>query len=428
MQNKVMVLTLGCHKNLVDSEKLIGTLEKNNINTTEKFEEAQTLIINTCGFIAPAKQESLEVINRALDLKKQGKVEKVIVSGCLSERYLKEMKNKFKMIDFITGVDSIDKIVKYLNPDLKFNLLGERKLLTPKHYAYLKISEGCNHNCSFCAIPLIRGKYKSRSLEEIIEETKYLVNNGIKEINIIAQDSTYYGVDLFRKSRLAVLLDSISEIENLKWIRILYAYPLNFPFEILDVMNKKGNICHYLDIPLQHINTRILKSMKRKMNYEQTSKLIDKIRATVHNIALRTTFITGYPGETEADFKELYDFVKEKEFDRVGVFTYSHEENTPAYELIDNVPEEIKIERRNRLMELQMDISLKKNLNKIGQVLKVIIDDYSEGKYIGRTEFDAPEVDNSVIIKTEKQLKIGSFIDVKVMDAEPYDLIAELAY
>lgn len=426
MRNKVMVLTLGCHKNLVDSEKLIGTLEVNGINTTERFEEANTLIINTCGFISPAKKESMEVINQALNFKKQGKIEKVIVSGCLSERYLKEMRKNLKQVDFITGVDSIDKIVKYLNPDLKFNLLGERKLLTPKHYAYLKISEGCNHNCSFCVIPLIRGKYKSRNFQDIINEARQLVNNGVKEINIIAQDSTYYGIDLEKKSKLADLLKSLSEIEHLYWIRLLYAYPLNFPYNILDVINRKENICHYIDIPLQHISTKILKSMKRKMDYENTSKLIDKIRSSVDNVAIRTTFITGYPGETEEDFQELYDFVKEKEFDRVGVFTYSHEENSPAYQLIDDVPEEIKNERRNKLMELQMDISLKKNSEKIGEKIKVLIDDYSNGKYIGRTEYDAPEVDNAVIIKTDKVLNIGDFVNVKIVDAEPYDLIAEI--
>ncbi len=426
MRNKVMVLTLGCHKNLVDSEKLIGTLEVNGINTTERFEEANTLIINTCGFISPAKKESMEVINQALNFKKQGKIEKVIVSGCLSERYLKEMRKNLKQVDFITGVDSIDKIVKYLNPDLKFNLLGERKLLTPKHYAYLKISEGCNHNCSFCVIPLIRGKYKSRNFQDIINEARQLVNNGVKEINIIAQDSTYYGIDLEKKSKLADLLKSLSEIEHLYWIRLLYAYPLNFPYNILDVINRKENICHYIDIPLQHISTKILKSMKRKMDYENTSKLIDKIRSSVDNVAIRTTFITGYPGETEEDFQELYDFVKEKEFDRVGVFTYSHEENSPAYQLIDDVPEEIKNERRNKLMELQMDISLKKNSEKIGEKIKVLIDDYSNGKYIGRTEYDAPEVDNAVIIKTDKVLNIGDFVNVKIVGAEPYDLIAEI--
>jgi len=426
MRNKVMVLTLGCHKNLVDSEKLIGTLEVNGINTTERFEEANTLIINTCGFISPAKKESMEVINQALNFKKQGKIEKVIVSGCLSERYLKEMRKNLKQVDFITGVDSIDKIVKYLNPDLKFNLLGERKLLTPKHYAYLKISEGCNHNCSFCVIPLIRGKYKSRNFQDIINEARQLVNYGVKEINIIAQDSTYYGIDLEKKSKLADLLKSLSEIEHLYWIRLLYAYPLNFPYNILDVINRKENICHYIDIPLQHISTKILKSMKRKMDYENTSKLIDKIRSSVDNVAIRTTFITGYPGETEEDFQELYDFVKEKEFDRVGVFTYSHEENSPAYQLIDDVPEEIKNERRNKLMELQMDISLKKNSEKIGEKIKVLIDDYSNGKYIGRTEYDAPEVDNAVIIKTDKVLNIGDFVNVKIVDAEPYDLIAEI--
>ena len=423
MNNKIMVLTLGCHKNMVDSENIIGAVERNGFDSTENFDEAGTVIINTCGFIKPAKEESLNLIMQACEMKKQGKIERVIVSGCLSERYLKELTPQLKDVDFITGVNSTEKILKYLNPDLKYNLVGERKLLTPSHYAYMKISEGCNHNCSFCAIPLIRGKHISRDMDELVKEAKGLADKGVKELILIAQDSTYYGIDTHSRSQLAELLKRLSDINDLKWIRLLYAYPLNFPYEILDVMNERDNICKYIDMPLQHASSNLLKSMRRNMNYDQTSELIDRIKGTVKDSVIRTTFITGYPGETEKDFNELHDFIQEKRFDRVGVFTYSHEENTKAFDLKDNVPETVKQQRRNILMETQLNISLEKNQEKVGKTFEVLIDGQLEnGDYIGRTQYDAPEVDNAVIIKSKKAIDIGSFIDVKINKAEAYDL------
>jgi ribosomal protein S12 methylthiotransferase len=423
--NKVMVLTLGCSKNTVDSEGIIGSLRANGIQHTENIDEADTIIINTCGFIKPAKEESLKYILSATELKNQGKIKKVIVSGCLSERYLKELNEQLENVDLITGVNASEEITKFLKPDLKYNLVGERELLTPKHYAYLKISEGCNHPCSFCAIPLIRGKYVSRDINDLIAEGQSLVKKGVKELIIIAQDSTFYGVDIYKKSQLADLLRRLSDIDNLSLLRLLYTYPLNFPFEVLDVMNERENICKYLDMPLQHVSSTILKSMKRKMNYQQTSDLVDKIRYKVKDVAIRSTFIVGYPGETEEDFELLKRFIIEKRLDRVGVFTYSHEENTKAFELKDDIPENVKEERRNILMEAQMEISLERNKNFVGKELKVIVDEKMENKYIARTQWDAPEVDNSVIITSKKRINIGDFINVKINSADAYDLFAK---
>lgn len=425
-KEKVSLLTLGCSKNTVDSENLIGKLETAGFSYINNTNKADILIINTCGFIKPAKEESLQVIVDALELKKKGKIKNVIVTGCLAERYKFELKSQLNDIDFIIGLNSTEKILHFLKPNLKIELTGERHLLTPKHFAYLKISEGCNHKCSFCAIPLIRGKYLSKSKEDILKEAITLSQNGVKELNIIAQDTTYYGVDLFGKSQLATLLRELSDLNKFDWIRLLYTYPLNFPTEVLDIINERKNICKYIDIPLQHASSTILKAMKRKMNLEQTSYLIDLIRDKIPNVAIRSTFIVGFPGETEKDFQQLYDFIIEKKLDRVGIFTYSREEDTNAYELGDTIPEKVKQERRDILMKAQMQTSLNKNKSIIGKQMKVIIDERADKiTYYGRTEYDAPEVDNAVIIKSKSKIPVGSFQIIKIIDAKEYDLIGQ---
>ncbi|ROL59710.1 30S ribosomal protein S12 methylthiotransferase RimO [Bacteroidetes/Chlorobi group bacterium ChocPot_Mid] len=423
----ISLLTLGCSKNTVDSENMIGKLESAGFSYISNTNKADNLIINTCGFIKPAKEESLQVIVDALELKKQGKIKNVIVTGCLAERYKDEISSQLDDIDFIIGLNSTEKILHFLKPDLKKELTGERHLLTPKHFAYLKISEGCNHKCSFCAIPLIRGKYLSRSQEDLLEEATSLSKAGVKELNIIAQDTTYYGVDLFGKSQLAKLLRNLSDLDKFEWIRLLYTYPLNFPTEVLDIINERKNICKYIDIPLQHSSSAILKAMKRKMNHEQTSDLIDLIREKISDVAIRSTFIVGFPGETEKDFQQLYDFILYKKLERVGIFTYSREEDTKAFGLGDTIPEDVKQERRDILMKAQMQISLDKNKSLIGKQKKVIIDErIDKMSYSGRTEHDAPEVDNSVIIKSKTKIPLGSFQFVKITDATEYDLIGQI--
>jgi ribosomal protein S12 methylthiotransferase len=423
----ISLLTLGCSKNTVDSENMIGKLESAGFSYISNTNKADNLIINTCGFIKPAKEESLQVIVDALELKKQGKIKNIIVTGCLAERYKNEISSQLDDIDFIIGLNSAEKILHFLKPDLKKELTGERHLLTPKHFAYLKISEGCNHKCSFCAIPLIRGKYLSRSQEDLLEEATSLSKAGVKELNIIAQDTTYYGVDLFGKSQLAKLLRNLSDLDKFEWIRLLYTYPLNFPTEVLDIINERKNICKYIDIPLQHSSSAILKAMKRKMNHEQTSDLIDLIREKISHVAIRSTFIVGFPGETEKDFQQLYDFILYKKLERVGIFTYSREEDTKAFGLGDTIPDDVKQERRDILMKAQMQISLDKNKSLIGKQKKVIIDErIDKMSYSGRTEHDAPEVDNSVIIKSKTKIPVGSFQFVKITDATEYDLIGQI--
>jgi ribosomal protein S12 methylthiotransferase len=425
--NKVFIITLGCSKNTVDSERIGGLLKINGIKITNDINKTNTVIVNTCGFIKPAKEESLSIIMETIELKKRGIIKNIIVCGCFSQRYKKELKEQIKNVDHFLGINAELEILKILKPDYKKELVGERELLTPKHYAYLKISEGCNHNCSFCAIPLIKGKYKSRESDDIVNEAKLLVSKGVKEINIIAQDTTYYGIDISGKSQLADLLKKLSDIENLKWIRLLYTYPLNFPLEVLDVINERENLCKYIDIPLQHVSSSLLKSMKRKMDHHQTSLFIDLIREKIRNVSIRTTFITGYPGETDEDFKMLHDFIVEKELDRVGIFAYSREENTNAFGLGDPIPEEIKQERRNILMKIQGQISLKKNRKMIGKKIIVLVDELDGKKnYIARTEHDAPEVDNAVIIKQKRNIKIGSFQNIKINDASEYDLYGKI--
>jgi ribosomal protein S12 methylthiotransferase len=427
-KRKINVITMGCSKNLVDSEKLMGQLKYNNLEVAHESDaEADYVVINTCGFIKDAKEESIETILNFLDAKKAGLVKKVYVMGCLSERYLEDLKSEFTDADGIYGAHNLEEIVNDIGADYKKDLIGERVISTPSHYAYLKVSEGCNRTCAFCAIPLIRGKHISLPMEEIIIEAEKLSAKGVKEIMLIAQDLTYYGVDIYGKKMLGELLDKLSDVKGIEWIRLHYTYPTQFPDNVLQMMKDKSNICHYMDIPLQHINDRILKSMKRGHTGETTRNLLKKFREYVADINIRTTLIVGYPGETEEEFQELLDFVAESKFDRLGAFTYSPEENTSAFELEDNVSEEVKVERLNRLMDLQGQISLEKNEARIGNTYKVIID-RKEGKdYFGRTEYDSPEVDNEVIITPKDNLKIGEFYQVKIIGADSFDLIGEIS-
>jgi len=427
-KRKINVITMGCSKNLVDSEKLMGQLRYNNLEVSHESDaEADYVVINTCGFIKDAKEESIETILNLLEAKKAGLVKKVYVMGCLSERYLDDLKAEFTDADGIYGAHNLEEIVNDIGADYKKDLIGERVISTPSHYAYLKVSEGCNRTCAFCAIPLIRGKHISLPMEDLVIEAEKLAAKGVKEIMLIAQDLTYYGVDIYGKKMLGELLDKLSEVKGIEWIRLHYTYPTQFPDNVLQLMKDKSNICHYMDIPLQHINDRILKSMKRGHTGETTRNLLKKFREYVADINIRTTLIVGYPGETEEEFQELLDFVTESKFDRLGAFTYSPEENTGAFELEDDVSEEVKVDRLNRLMDLQGQISLEKNEAKIGNTYKVIIDRKEGDEYYGRTEYDSPEVDNEVIISPENELKIGEFYQVKIVGADSFDLIGELA-
>ncbi|MBU2493381.1 MAG: 30S ribosomal protein S12 methylthiotransferase RimO [Bacteroidetes bacterium] len=424
-KDKIGIITLGCSKNTVDSERIAGQLKLNKLNYTENTEEADTIIINTCGFIDAAKEESVNTILEAVELKKQGKIKKVIVAGCLSERYKVDLIKEIPEVDSFFGTEDYEGIVKEFGGDLKYELLGERELSTPKHFAYLKISEGCDNPCSFCAIPLMRGKHQSKPIEMMLRETKSLAKKGVKEIIIIGQDTTDYGIDIYGKRNAAELFNAISEIEGIEWIRLLYAYPSHFPEDLIDVIANNPKICKYIDIPLQHISDNVLKSMRRGITQRRTKELLYLLKERIPNLTLRTTFITGYPAETEKDFNELCEFVKEFEFDRFGAFTFSVEENTPSYLLGDPVPQEIKEERKAILMEIQREISLKKNESLIGKKLKVIIDN-KEGEYfIGRTERDAPEVDGEVLISAKNSdLAIGQFYTVEIFDCNDYDLFA----
>jgi ribosomal protein S12 methylthiotransferase len=423
----INVITMGCSKNLVDSEKLMGQLKQNNLEVThESNSESDYVIINTCGFIKDAKEESIETILNYIEAKKAGLIKKVFVMGCLSERYLKDLKEELIDADGIYGVHDMEAIIEDIGADYKKELIGERMLSTPKHYAYLKVSEGCDRTCSFCAIPIIRGKNISLSIEDLILEATKLSNLGVKELILIAQDLTYYGVDLYGKKMLGKLLEELSNIKGIEWIRLHYTYPTQFPDDVLQLMKDKNNICNYMDIPLQHISDRILTSMKRGHKGSTTRKLLKKFREFVPDINIRTTMIVGYPGETEEEFQELLDFVKESRFDRLGAFTYSPEEDTPAFPLGDNIDEDTKIERLNRLMELQENISFEKNEEKIDKTLKVLIDRKEDAEYFGRTEYDSPEVDNEVIIESPNELIIGNFYNVKITGAEAFDLRGEI--
>lgn len=385
------------------------------------------VIINTCGFINDARQESIETILDVIKAKRQKQVTKVIVMGCLSARYYEDLKKEIPEVDAYFGVNKFHEIIEYLGREYKNELIGERLLTTPSHYAYLKISEGCNRKCSFCVIPLIRGKHISRPVEEILKEALLLAEKGVKELILIAQDLTYYGIDLYQKRKLAFLLEKLSEIEGIKWIRLQYAYPALFPMDVLKVMNERGNICKYLDIPFQHINDRLLKSMERGISKDKTLKLIETIRKKVPYISLRTSMIVGYPGETEKEFQELLNFVRQVKFDRLGVFTYSHEENTKAFGLKDKLSSKIKQQRADKLMQVQQEISYERNVSLIGTKLNIIIDRKEGDYYIGRTEFDSPEVDNEILITAAKhKLRVGNFYTAKVTDAEPFDLFGEI--
>ncbi|MDQ1265984.1 MAG: ribosomal protein methylthiotransferase [Bacteroidota bacterium] len=424
-KNRFSIHTLGCSKNVVDSERLIGLLESNGLKYTEDMKKSQTLIINTCGFINPAKEESINAIFQGLSLKKQYKLKNLIVIGCLSERYSNELKEQIEGVDCFFGINSYYDVLAFISPDINNINQSERMLLTPAHYAYLKIADGCSHACSFCAIPVIKGGFVSRTIEDIITETKCLVNKGVKEFILIAQDTTYYGRDIYNKRSLAQLMSSLSDIDGVEWLRLMYAFPAGFPYEVLKVIAERDNICKYIDIPLQHISDRILKLMKRNITAGKIKELIDKIRDKIPGVAIRSTFIVGFPGETDKEFSELFDFIKEYQLERVGVFNYSHEDGTGAYTLNDDIPEDIKEIRRNSLMELQGDISLKKNKELIGKSIKVIVDERDGEMYRCRSEYDAPDVDNGVLVNTKEKLEPGSFVKVKVYKAEHYDVYAK---
>jgi ribosomal protein S12 methylthiotransferase len=422
---KINLISLGCSKNLVDSEVLMGQLNSNNIEVTFEKDDskADVVVINTCGFIHDAKQESIETILNFVEAKKNGLIEKVYVMGCLSERYKKDLQNEIEDVDSYFGVNDISKIVAELGGQYRKELVGERVLTTPSHFAYLKIAEGCDRRCSFCAIPFIRGKHISRPVDEIVVEAKRLIEKGVKEIILISQDLSYYGLDLYKKNMLPELVDRLSALEGMEWLRLHYLYPFSFPMEVLYLMKERANICNYVDMPVQHISDRILKSMRRGHEKADTYRLLERVKNTIPDAALRTTLITGYPGETEKDFQQLLDFIGEVKFDRLGVFAYSPEEDTAAFKLKDDVPDGIKQERVDAIMDLQQNISLELNNEKVGRTFKTLID-RKEGDYIiGRTEYDSPEVDNEVLISTNNsEINIGSFIDVKVSKADYFDL------
>jgi len=429
-KNKVNVVTMGCSKNLYDSEVMMAQLKANQyeVEHESKINDSAIVIINTCGFIDKAKEESINTILDFVDAKKQGLVEKVYVSGCLSERYRDQLEEEIPDVDAFFGSKELPNILRTLNADYKHELIGERLLTTPHHYAYLKIAEGCDRPCSFCAIPLMRGKHRSTPIEDLVSNAKSLANKGVKEIMLIAQDLTFYGLDLYRKRALSDLLKALCKVDGIEWIRLHYAYPSNFPMDVIDVMKSENKICNYLDIPLQHGSTRILKAMRRGTNREKTTKLIHDIREKIPNIAVRTTLITGYPGETEEDFQEMYDWVSEMRFDRLGVFTYSHEENTHAFNFEDDVPQKIKKQRADAIMDLQSSISHDLNQLKIGKEFRVLIDRVEGDYFIGRTVYDSPEVDNEVLIRKDEKTycRIGDFVNVKVESADHFDLFAQL--
>jgi len=427
-KDKVNIITLGCSKNMVDSEVLSGQLKANDIEVAHENTKPDhnIVIINTCGFIDKAKEESVNTILEQVELKKSGFLDKVYVTGCLSERYRNSLEKEIPEVDAYFGTMELPLVLKKFNADYKTDLIGERVSATPFHYAYLKIAEGCNRTCTFCAIPLMRGSHRSKTMEDIVSEATKMVSQGVKEIMLIAQELTYYGLDLYKKRMLPDLLKRLSDIPGLHWIRLHYAYPSKFPMEILDVMRERENICNYLDMPLQHSSDAILKAMKRQITRAEMDELIYKIRDKVPGICLRTTLIAGFPGETQKDVEDVKDFLNKHRFDRMGIFTYSHEEDTGAYILDDNIPENIKQERAEEIMAVQQDISYEINKGKIGKEFKVLIDKKEAGRYIGRTEFDSVEVDNEVLIKSDRPLPIGDFVQVKITNAFDYDLEGEV--
>ena len=426
--NKVNIITLGCSKNMVDSEVLSGQLAANEIDVVHENSKLDhnIVVVNTCGFIDKAKEESVNTILDQVALKQKGKLDKVYVTGCLSQRYRDDLEKEIPEVDAWFGTLELPLILQELQADYKAELLGERLLATPKHYAYLKISEGCNRTCAFCAIPLMRGKHISRPIDELVQEAELLVTKGVNELMLIAQELTYYGLDLYKKRSLSELLYKLSAVPGLEWIRLHYAYPSKFPLELLDAMRDCDNVCNYLDMPLQHASNHMLQAMKRQITREEMETLIAAIREKVPGICLRTTLITGFPGETREDVEELKDFLRRMRFDRVGIFTYSHEENTSAYDLVDDIPAAEKEARAQEIMEVQQEISLEKNQEKVGKVFKVIVDKKEAGRYLGRTEFDSVEVDNEVVINTNKKLAIGTFVNVRISKAFDYDLEGEI--
>ncbi|MCZ6521973.1 MAG: 30S ribosomal protein S12 methylthiotransferase RimO [Bacteroidetes bacterium] len=423
-KNLVNVITLGCAKNLVDSEVMMGQLNANNITVSHQSNNsADIIIINTCGFIENAKQESIDTILRYADYKDSGGIEKLYVTGCLSQRYRDELQLEIPQVDAWFGTMELPLLLKKFKADYKHDLVGERILTTDAHYAYLKISEGCDRPCSFCAIPLMRGKHVSKPIETIVLEAKTLAGKGVKEIILIAQDSTFYGLDLYGKRNLAILLERLTEVDGIEWIRLHYAFPTGFPLDILDTMAYHPKICNYLDIPLQHGSNKMLRLMRRGITREKTERLIATLRDKIPDIAIRTTMIIGHPGETEQDFQEMTDFILNTKFDRLGVFTYSHEENTHAYQMKDDVPESVKLERSNIVMEIQERISNQLNQQKVGKTLKVLIDRKEGAYFVGRTEYDSPEVDNEVLIEASKgYLRIGDYCNILITSAEDFDL------
>jgi ribosomal protein S12 methylthiotransferase len=425
-KNKINVVTLGCSKNVYDSEILMGQLRASDKEVVHEG-EGNIVVINTCGFIANAKEESVNTILEYVQKKKEGEIDKVFVTGCLSERYKPDLQKEIPDVDQYFGTTELPGLLKALGADYKHELIGERLTTTPKNYAYLKIAEGCDRPCSFCAIPIMRGKHKSTPMEELVIEAEKLAANGVKELILIAQDLTYYGLDLYKKRNLAELLEKLAEVQGIEWIRLHYAFPTGFPMDVLDLMKKEPKICNYIDIPLQHIADPILKSMRRGTTEAKTTKLLQDFRAAVPDMTIRTTLIVGYPGETEEDFQTLKNWVEKMRFERLGCFTYSHEENTHAYNLEDNVPEEVKMERANKIMEIQSQISWELNQQKIGKEFKVVIDRKEGSYFVGRTEFDSPDVDNEVLINAESgYIRTGEFVNVKITAAEDFDLYAEL--
>ncbi|MBT8384348.1 MAG: 30S ribosomal protein S12 methylthiotransferase RimO [Bacteroidia bacterium] len=427
-KNKINVVTLGCSKNIYDSEVLMGQLKANNKNVVheDKNDDGNIVVINTCGFIGKAKEESINTILHYAQKKEQGEVDKVFVTGCLSERYKPDLEKEIPDVDAYFGTHDLPNLLKVLEADYKHELIGERLTTTPRHYAYLKIAEGCDRPCSFCAIPLMRGKHISTPIEQILIEANKLAQKGIKELILIAQDLTYYGLDIYKKRALADLLKELVKVEGIEWIRLHYAFPTGFPLDVLEVMKNEPKICNYLDIPLQHINTEILQSMRRGTTHDKTNALLKQFRNAVPEMAIRTTLIVGYPGETVEIFNELKEWVKEIRFDRLGAFAYSHEENTHAAKLVDDVPEKIKEQRVAEIMEIQSQISFELNQEKVGKTYKCIFDRKEGNYFFGRTEFDSPDVDNDVIIDASKHyVQIGQFIKVKIISAGDFDLIGE---
>ena len=422
-RNKINVITLGCSKNIYDSEIIIKQLEASKKNVVHE-EKGNIVVINTCGFINNAKQESIDTILEQIEYKQTGIVDKVYVTGCLSERYKNDLEKEIPDVDQYFGTSDLPQLLKVLEADYKHELVGERILTTPKHYAYLKIAEGCDRPCSFCAIPLMRGKHRSTPIEKLVDQAKNLAKNGVKELILIAQDLTYYGLDLYKERRLAQLLSALSKLDGIEWIRLHYAFPTGFPEDVLEVMRNESKICNYLDIPLQHISDKILKSMRRGTNKEKTTLLIKRFRELVPDIVLRTTLIVGYPGETEKDFEILKKWVKEMRFERLGCFKYSHEEDTHAYLLKDDVPEELKQKRLNEIMEIQSEIAFNNNEKLVGKVFKCLIDRKEGTNFIGRTFMDSPDVDNEVVIDAKKfYLKLGDFVSIRIIGANNYDLV-----